>query len=122
LAKVQPDLDINDEIVKAITLAGLLHDLGHGPFSHLFDHCAAAKIGCPDYKHETQSARLVEHIVDRMHIDIEPSTVRLIQSLILGDSTAHDYKWIFDIVCNKRNSVDVDKFDYISRDTHMLGV
>ncbi len=30
--------------------------------------------------------------------------------------------WIFDIVANKRNSIDVDKFDYIARDSHFLGL
>lgn len=30
--------------------------------------------------------------------------------------------WIFDIVNNKRNSIDVDKFDYIQRDTTMMGL
>ena len=29
---------------------------------------------------------------------------------------------MFDIVNNKRNSVDVDKFDYITRDTQMMGL
>ena len=28
--------------------------------------------------------------------------------------------WIFDIINNKRNSIDVDKFDYIMRDTKMM--
>jgi HD superfamily phosphohydrolase len=28
--------------------------------------------------------------------------------------------WIFDLINNKRNSIDVDKFDYIMRDTHMM--
>lgn len=29
---------------------------------------------------------------------------------------------MFDIINNKRNSIDVDKFDYIRRDTHMMGL
>ena len=30
--------------------------------------------------------------------------------------------WIFDIVANKRNSIDVDKFDYMRRDSYHLGL
>ena len=29
---------------------------------------------------------------------------------------------MFDIINNKRNSIDVDKFDYIQRDTKMMGL
>jgi HD superfamily phosphohydrolase len=85
LKKVQPDLDINEDIEQAVVLAGLLHDMGHGPFSHIFDHMVADKIGVLNYKHEEQSARIVEHIVDMEYIDLDSSVVKLVQNLILGD-------------------------------------
>ena len=54
-------------------------------------------------------------------MDFERDDLRLIQDLILGQPrNGGEKKWIFDIVNNKRNSVDVDKFDYILRDTKSM--
>ena len=52
------------------------------------------------------------------------------ESLIVGKKEAirsnfrdfDEFEWIFEIVNNKRNSIDVDKFDYLWRDMKYTGV
>lgn len=114
------------QIKKNITLAGLLHDLGHGPFSHLFDGKIIAKL-CPGagWSHEQGSSMLLNKLVDDNNMDIDQEDVKMISALILGERENPKYAdktWIFDIVANSKNSIDVDKMDYMTRDSYHLGL
>jgi HD superfamily phosphohydrolase len=74
------------------------------------------------------SLKIIDYMVDANSIDIEREDVRFIQSLIAGtplneSSTMSDGRmWLFDIVANRRNSIDVDKWDYLARDCYCLGI
>jgi|TARA_B100001142_G_C14328893_1_gene653325 hypothetical protein len=121
-------LDHVDKI--SIQLAGLCHDLGHGPFSHVFDNEFLPRRYSnwdrknPLWNHEVMSANMFEWMVDENHIDIGEDVVKRVRGLITSeDSNAITGKrFLWDIVANKRNSVDVDKFDYLMRDSHNAGV
>lgn len=60
--------------------------------------------------------------------------IHFIKELILGSpeeaAGIEGFEWrgrglkhfLYEIVANKRNGIDVDKFDYFARDCHMLGI
>ncbi|KAG2226577.1 hypothetical protein INT45_005063 [Circinella minor] len=125
--KDQPELCITEDEVKCVKLAGLCHDLGHGPFSHVFDNEVMPKARPSlQWSHEEASEMMLEYLIDDNNIDIERNEINLIKDLIAGtprSKSQYDERcFLFDIVANKRNSVDVDKFDYIERDAQNLGL
>uniref|UniRef100_A0A8C6T9R5 HD domain-containing protein n=1 Tax=Neogobius melanostomus TaxID=47308 RepID=A0A8C6T9R5_9GOBI len=143
LKEKQPELKIDDRDVRCVEIAGLCHDLGHGPFSHMFDGMFIPKAR-PDrqWKHEEASVKMFEHMVQKLKdngFDLLSELKKLnetnvgddlefIKEMINGPEKGH-YKgrpsnksFLYEIISNKRNGLDVDKFDYFARDCHHLGI
>jgi HD superfamily phosphohydrolase len=103
-----------------IKIAGLCHDIGHGPFSHVFDRIMHRMTKNPNREHEARSCLLIEIICKRELGDIlDDSHIKFIQSVVCP-SEAHTGA-LYQIVANYLNGIDVDKFDYLARDTRAIG-
>ncbi|RHZ49338.1 hypothetical protein Glove_522g14 [Diversispora epigaea] len=120
---------ITSDDVKCVTLAALCHDLGHGPFSTVFEDHVMPKLTGNQWKHEEGSKMMFERMFKcvtdengKNDADIDDNDYKIIRDLITGDATQNKKNFIFDIVANKRNSIDVDKFDYLERDCYHLGM
>ncbi|XP_022884046.1 deoxynucleoside triphosphate triphosphohydrolase SAMHD1 homolog isoform X2 [Olea europaea var. sylvestris] len=123
------ELGIDRFDVQTVKLAGILHDIGHGPFSHLFEHEFLPKVlNGSQWSHEQMSVDMVDHIVEEHHIEIETEMVKRVKEMILAsskfamDKSAREKFFLYDIVANGRNGIDVDKFDYIVRDSRACGL
>ncbi|KAJ7235299.1 hypothetical protein B0H12DRAFT_1027524, partial [Mycena haematopus] len=121
----QPELGITPRDVDCVQIAGLCHDLGHGPWSHVWDGMFMPCVA-PDMKwrHEDGSKMMFRALLENNNINLPEKDVKFILALIegeVGQCSPDEKSFLFDIVANKRCGLDVDKFDYIARDSYMIG-
>jgi HD superfamily phosphohydrolase len=121
IGKKQPDVMPSPRIQELLCIAGLIHDIGHGPFSHLFDSLCKKKLGekNPWVHHEYRSKLLFRHLVENHNIDISADEVEFIISKI-DDPPTHE--WYDVLICNPVSSMDTDKMDYVIRDSLHFGM
>jgi len=120
----QRELEISEKDILLLRLAGLCHDLGHGPFSHAFEswvHKVGKHKGDEQWKHEVMSEKMLDYLIDSNGLaQYSTDDVKFMKDII-GGRRKKERGWIYDIVSNSRNSIDVDKFDYLARDAYHIG-
>lgn len=112
---------LNRWIIELVKIAALCHDVGHGPYSHVFDDVFIKNSEFKNHPlatHESRSCVIVAQMVRESELlsqFITDDDIKFIQSLI--DPEPFREGFIYQIVSNNLNGLDVDKYDYISRDT-----
>jgi len=96
--------------------AALLHDLGHWPFCHPIEDICLAKV--PSHEMFARSFLLEHEIADvlRQQWDLQPEEVL---ELLTGTSTDRRTKILHSMLSGP---IDVDKMDYLMRDSLHAGV
>jgi len=108
---------IAGEVREDTILAALLHDVGHGPFSHTLEEILERK----HFDHEAMTVRFLTEQGSEIAELLEASSAgrpqRLAQYIDKGLRTEHH--WWHDVVSSQ---LDADRLDYIQRDARMAGI
>lgn len=111
IAKLRQRYEIDEEAQVAVRVAALLHDIGHGPFSHVIESILG-------FHHEefTIEAVLSEETgVGRILRDYSSDLPAEVASIIRGD---YERRALAQLVSSQ---LDVDRMDYLLRDSLMTG-
>ncbi len=106
---------LSKEEAQMIRFAALLHDVGHGPFSHVFEHLLEKFL---DKTHEEMTVWVVKEselgcILEKAGYDAEA-----VAKLATGSLCRRGKTFMDQVI---QSAVDVDKLDFIVRDTYHTG-
>ena len=99
-------IEITAEEDQAAKLAILLHDVGHGPFSHALEH-----VLIEDVHHEEISLLIFEHLNKEFN-----GALDLALSIFKG---TYPKQFLHQLISSQ---LDVDRMDYLTRDSYFSGV
>ncbi|KAI6220628.1 HD domain-containing protein [Aphelenchoides fujianensis] len=135
-AGLPEDVEISDTDLLCVTLAALIHDLGHGPWSHTFDgHFMPRCLNGKKFDHERISIEMFEYLLQNSpkvkeilnQFLSEEDYIFIKEMIVPPKPLIQDGKWmpkgrpieksfLYDIVSNTHEGLDVDKLDYFLRD------
>lgn len=104
-------VEISEEECRAALTAILLHDLGHGPFSHTLEFHIVRGM-----HHEQMSLALMELIRDDMASEAMRTQVDLAIRMFTGD---YGRPFLHQLISSQ---LDMDRMDYLIRDSFFTGV
>lgn len=142
LALMQPELGITTTDQLCVAIAALVHDIGHGPFSHLYEGFLVQANPGASFRHEVNSRNIflrmlttnaelkqeLDQYLDDIDYDfimelIDPPTPFVDNE---GNWTLkgrpREKSFLYEIVSNKLTGFDVDKLDYFLRDSTLGNV
>ena len=102
----QKGVEFTEEEEQAAKIAILLHDIGHGPFSHALESLLVKEL-----EHETLSLMIMEEL------NIEMSGKLTMAIKIFQNN--YPKKFLYQLVSGQ---LDVDRMDYLTRDSFFSGV
>ena len=100
-----------ENIRKAVLAGALLHDVGHGPFSHLFERVFREK------DHEKWGLDIIEDPDTKINSVLKKHT--LLDSVKQIFDKSYTPRFARDIISSQ---LDADRLDYLLRDSYMTGV
>jgi len=98
--------EITPKEAEAAQACILMHDIGHGPFSHTMEHCLVNNVN-----HEEISLWMMQKINREMNGKLDMA--------ILIFTNHHPKKFLHQLVSSQ---LDMDRLDYLSRDSFFSGV
>ncbi|MCB9190421.1 MAG: HD domain-containing protein [Flavobacteriales bacterium] len=98
--------EISDDEAVGVTLAILMHDIGHGPFSHALEHSIVSGV-----THEDLSALFMEILNEEFEGKLDMAIA------IFNDK--YPKRFLHQLVSSQ---LDMDRLDYLRRDSFFTGV